>query len=113
MASPTTGSAHTVWTRQIDALSSGDLDELMKNYRSDAVLVRFDQTEEGIEAIREGFEAYLALTPEVIEVLDFVESDDVIFYRATMRLGGQVETTFGTLVLRDGLIWRQTAGVQV
>jgi ketosteroid isomerase-like protein len=100
-----------VWERQIKALSTGDLDELMKNYHSDAVLVRFDKAEKGIEEIRKGFQEYMTLKPEVLELKDLVQTDDVIFYRAKMRLGGQEELTVGTLVVRDGKVWRQTAGM--
>ncbi|MFD9355345.1 hypothetical protein [Streptomyces sp. NPDC060031] len=32
------------------------------------------------------------------------------FYRAIMNLNGEPEHAFGTLVVRDGRIWRRTAG---
>jgi ketosteroid isomerase-like protein len=110
MAQSNTDSMHAVWARQLEALAARDIDKLMENYNDDAVLVRFDTTAVGIDAVRKELEGYLAMNPEVIELKEYTESDDVIFYRATMRLGGQVENGYGTLVLRNGLIWRQTAG---
>jgi ketosteroid isomerase-like protein len=104
-----TSSMHPVMTRQLECLAALDLDGLMQNYTDDATLIRFDATASGIDQLREGFREYLAMKPEIVELTAYTQTDDVIFYHATMKLNGQPEDSVGTLVLRDGKIWRQTA----
>jgi ketosteroid isomerase-like protein len=101
---------HPTFVRQLDALAAGDLDELMENYEPDAALLRFEGVAGGHDAVRETLAGYLTLKPQLIELTQYVETDDTIFYRAVMNLGGSPEKAFGTLVLRNGKIWRQTAG---
>lgn len=113
MPSPSPDTFHPVMTKQLDCLAKRDLDGLMSNYADDAVLVRFDGSAAGLDEVRAGFKEYLAMEPEVVEIRDYAQTDDVIFYRASMKLGGQPEHAFGTLVLRDDKIWRQTAGFGV
>jgi len=110
MSAPSRAEMHPVMKRQLDGLADGDLDALMSNYTSDAVLVRFDGSAVSADEIRKGLTDYLAMRPEVITIRDYAQTDDVIFYRATMRLGGKLENSFGTLIIRNGKIWRQTAG---
>lgn len=110
MTVPDRSRMHPVMKRQLDGLADMDLEALMTNYADDAVLVRFDGSANGIGAIRKGLQEYLALRPEVLSIRDYTQTDDVIFYRASMRLAGQPENAFGTLVIRNGKIWRQTAG---
>jgi ketosteroid isomerase-like protein len=101
---------HPVFAKQMAGLSSRNLDELMDNYQPDAVLLRFDGSASGTAELREAFAAYLSLKPELVELTQYAETDDTILYRAVMNLGGELEQAFGTLVVRDGKIWRQTAG---
>lgn len=101
---------HPVFQRQMEALAALDIDAVMKNYTDDAVLLRFEGVSEGIEAVRETFTGYLTLKPALVELQEYVETDDTIFYRAIMNLNGEPEHAFGTLVVKDGRIWRQTAG---
>jgi ketosteroid isomerase-like protein len=101
---------HPVFQRQVDSIVRGDLDALLDNYAPDATLVRFDLVAEGIDEVRETLRGYLTTNPEVVELTSYAEGGDTIFYRATMKLNGQPRDAFGTLVLRDGKIWRQTAG---
>nr|WP_251054582.1 nuclear transport factor 2 family protein [Streptomyces sp. ISL-66] len=101
---------HPVFVRQMDALAALDIEAVMKNYTDDAVLLRFEGASVGIEAVRETFTGYLTVKPTLVELQEYVETDDTIFYRAIMNLNGEPEHAFGTLVVRDGRIWRQTAG---
>lgn len=98
------------FVRQLDALADGDINEIMANYEPDAQLLRFDGIARGAGEVREALSGYLSLKPELVELTDYAETDDTIFYRAVMNLGGAPERAFGTLVLRNGRIWRQTAG---
>ena len=98
-----------VFDRQLAAIAGGDLEALLAQYHEDAMVVRFDRAARGAAEIRELFTGYLAAKPQVEEVVSLRIEDDVIFYNAVMTIGGNRVTTFGTLVVRDGRIWRQTA----
>ncbi|MEV4288575.1 nuclear transport factor 2 family protein [Nonomuraea bangladeshensis] len=104
--------AQDVFDRQLAAIAAGDLDALLAQYHPEAVVVRFDRVAEGPPAIGELFAAYLEAKPQVEELVAVRTSDDVIFYQARMTVGGNRVETYGTLVLRDGLIWRQTAAAR-
>lgn len=99
----------TVFDRQLAAIADADLDALMAQYHEEAVLVRFDRVATGLAEIREVFRAYLALGPKVEEVKSLQTTGDVVFYNALMTVNGNKVDTFGTFVIRDGRIWRQTA----
>ncbi|NEB65640.1 hypothetical protein G3I39_00930, partial [Streptomyces fulvissimus] len=45
-------------------------------------------------------------------LLEYTHSEDTIFMRAVMSVRGERELGFGAYVLRDGLIWRQVAGIE-
>jgi len=101
---------HPVFVRQLDALARGDIDLLLENYHQDAVLLRFDGVASGLDELRATLSVYLSLGPELVELSQYVQTDDTVSYRAVMKIGGRAEKAFGTLVLRDGKIWRQTVG---
>ncbi|MFC1408253.1 ATP-binding protein [Streptacidiphilus sp. N1-12] len=101
---------HPVFRRQMEAIDALDLEALIKNYTDDAVLLRYEGVSTGIDAVRETFTGYFTVKPKLVELQEYIETDDTIFYRAIMSLNGEPEHAFGTLVVRDGKIWRQTAG---
>ncbi|NJP90550.1 nuclear transport factor 2 family protein [Nonomuraea sp. FMUSA5-5] len=101
--------AKDVFDRQLAAIAGGDLEALLAQYDDEAVVVRFDRVAGGPAEIRELFSAYFAAKPQVDEVVSMRATDDVIFYHAMMTVGGNRVATYGTLVLKDGRIWRQTA----
>ncbi|MEW9551313.1 nuclear transport factor 2 family protein [Nonomuraea sp. NPDC050783] len=109
---PTPDSAPTaqaVFDRQLAAIAAGDLKALLAQYHPEATVVRLDRVARGAAEIEDLFAAYLAAAPRVDELVSVRTTDDVIFYHARMTAGGRSVTAYGTLVLRDGLIWRQTA----
>ncbi|MGF1425294.1 nuclear transport factor 2 family protein [Kitasatospora sp. LaBMicrA B282] len=108
---PGPSTVHTVLTRQLDALGRGDLDALLANYAADAELLRSDGVFRGPERIRAAFARYLALRPRLVELSECTESCDTLLYRAVLELGGTRKEAIGTMVIRNGKIWRQTAGV--
>ena len=110
MSRTTLDNLHPVFQRQMAALAERDIDALMQNYHPEAQMLRFEGTSTGLDEIRELFTGYLQLKPELVDLTQYIESDDTIFYRAVMNLGGEPEHAFGTLVVRDGKVWRQTAG---
>jgi hypothetical protein len=95
--------------RQIAALHAENLDGVMQNYRDDAVLIRFDAIARGAEELRAAMGEYLTLKPRTLQLNALQATDDVLFYEADMSVGGNEVKAYGTLVLKDGKIWRQTA----
>ncbi len=101
---------HAVLERQLTALATGDIEAVMENYATDAALIRFDGVFAGTERIRATLSAYLSLQPQLVKLLQYAEHSDTLVYRAVMNVGGQAKDAMGMMVLRDGKIWRQTAG---
>ncbi|MEV0378758.1 nuclear transport factor 2 family protein [Nonomuraea sp. NPDC050643] len=101
--------AQDVFDRQLAAIAGQDLEALLAQYHEDATVVRLDRVARGPAEIRELFSAYLAAKPQVDEIVAQRVTEDVIFYNAHMTVGGNRVTAYGTLVVRDGRIWRQTA----
>ncbi|SEG93036.1 hypothetical protein SAMN05444920_10821 [Nonomuraea solani] len=101
--------AKDVFDRQLAAIAGQDLPALLAQYHDEATVVRFDRVARGAAEIGELFGAYLSAKPQVDEIVSLQVTDDVIFYNAYMTVGGNRVTTYGTLVVKDGRIWRQTA----
>lgn len=100
-----------VLDRQVEFLENRDLDGLMAQYDEDAVVLRFDRSARGLDEIRSLFAEYVARGPRVRSVDSYAAADDMLSYQATMEIGGADVRTYGILVLRDGKIWRQFAGI--
>jgi ketosteroid isomerase-like protein len=93
-------------------MRAGDVDGMLTHYHSDAQAVRLpDAVARGKDQIRAFLEGYLALNPEIVEVLSIKAADNSVVYHSTVKIGDQVLGLVGTWVLRDGLIWRQTAAL--
>lgn len=95
-----------LFDRAMAAINAGDADALLALYAPDAVQVGYDRVVSGREALGEGVREWLAGRPQVSEVA-YAEGADTIVFEAS---DGQTHG-YGTLVLRDGLIWRETVGV--
>jgi ketosteroid isomerase-like protein len=95
--------------KQIGQLKAGDLDAMMKNYHEDAVVMRPGAIARGKEEIREFFAEYLKMDPRIEDIMTADSSEDIILYYATIGIGDEHHKDVGTWVLKDGLIWRQTA----
>ncbi|MEU8517004.1 nuclear transport factor 2 family protein [Kitasatospora sp. NPDC048722] len=111
MTHPDPSGARAVFDRQLDCLGRRDLDGLLENYHPNAVLLRFDGVFSGPDRIRDAFASYFTLEPRLLELRSLVEFDGTILYRAAMEIGGRRKETVGVMMLRNGMIWRQTAGV--
>ncbi|MFI7635637.1 nuclear transport factor 2 family protein [Nonomuraea sp. NPDC049400] len=101
--------AQDLFDRQLAAIADRDLEALLSQYHDDATVVRFDRVARGLAEIKDLFAAYFSVEPRVDEIVSARTTDDVIFYNALMTINGNRVTTYGTLVIRDGKIWRQTA----
>lgn len=103
---------HPIFARHEECLRTQDIDALMETYHTDAVVVRFQGILNGIDEIRATFSKYLGLSAETVELLEYAQSEDTIMVRAIMKVRGETEIGFGTYVLRDGKIWRHSAGIE-
>lgn len=88
------------------AINAGDTDALLALYAPDAVQVGYDRVLRGRDALRPAVEEWLAGRPTVRELAYAASEDTVVFEASDGTTHG-----YGTLVLRDGFIWRETVGV--
>ena len=103
---------HPLFARQIECLQNADIAGLVETYHPEAVVVRFQGVLNGIDEIRETFGRYMDIAARYEELLEYTHTEDTIFVRAHMSVRGERELGFGAYVLRDGLIWRQVAGIE-
>lgn len=94
-----------LFDRATAAINAGDVDALLDCYHPDAVQLTYEGVAIGREGLREAVTAWLARRPQV-RTLAYAESDDTVVFEAT----DGTSRGYGTLVIRDGLIWRETAG---
>jgi ketosteroid isomerase-like protein len=95
-----------LFDRALACIDAGDAEGLLALYAEDAALVGLDRTLVGREALRGHVEEWLGRRPRLRE-LAYAEGPDVIAYQAT---DGEVRV-YGTLLLRDGRIARETIAV--
>jgi hypothetical protein len=100
-----------LFERQLAFMTARDLDGLMTQYAADAILIRADAVVRGHDGLRAFFAAYLERQPVVRSVDALSATDDTLFYQATMSFLAGEARVYGVFVLREGLIWRQAAGV--
>lgn len=94
--------------QQVSLLGAGDTAGLAQRYAPDATFVRFDRIAVGREEIKQLFDDYLRQQPDISTMDALQVTEDVIFYQAAETLDGALKTAVGTLVFRNGLVWRQT-----
>ncbi len=94
--------------QQVALLQAGDTAGLAARYAEDATFVRFDRTARGRDEVKELFDYYLSQGPDISAMDGLQMTDDMILYQAAEQLEGRMTTAVGTLVFKDGLVWRQT-----
>ena len=102
-----------IYDEQIRALETGDLDALMQQYADEAVLVRFDKTVIGKANIREFMKGYMETLGsfKLMSTDKFTETNDAIFFEATVLSDHGQAQVYDVFMLRDGKITHQFAGV--
>jgi hypothetical protein len=103
-----------IYNRQVEFLTKQDVNALVENqYRPDAVLVGFDFVVEGHPALKEHFKQYLARlgSLNVLSTNNFVETEDSIFFEATVKVAGGVARVFDVFTLEEGQISRHFTGL--
>ena len=99
---------------QIQYLVAGDVEGLIDNqYTDDAQLVSFDNQIKGNAALKEYFKGYLKMlgSLEVVSTDKFVETEDSLFFQATVNTQLGQAKVYDAWVLRDGKISHHFTGV--
>jgi hypothetical protein len=106
-------SGKAFYDRQIAALEARDMDALMAQYHSDATVIGFDFTVKGNEAIRKHMQGYLAnLGALKLKSTDkYTETDDSIFFEATIATDLGVARVYDVFMLRAGKATHHFTGV--
>jgi hypothetical protein len=110
--SPTPG--RTFYDRHIALLEAGDVETLITSqYREDAKLIGFDVTRRGWDELRSHFTDYLARLGglEVLSTDAFTETEDAIFFEATVRTAHGVARVYDVFMLDRGRATHQFTGL--
>ena len=103
-----------MYETQIRYLEVGDVDGLIDiHYTADAILVSFDRQVKGNAALKEHFRDYLLMLGDfdVLSTDKFVETDDTVFFEATVRTSLGEARVFDAWVLQGGKISHHFTGV--
>lgn len=101
------------YQQQVAALEAQDIDALVAQYHEDAVMVGFDFTARGHEAIREHLTGYLAKlgSLKLVSTDRFAETEDSIFFEATVHTPLAEAKVYDVFLLRGGRATHQWTGV--
>jgi carbon-monoxide dehydrogenase small subunit len=103
------------YQRQVDYLLAGDADQLVdENYHKDATLTSFEFRVRGHEALKEHFRQYLKWVhiQEVMSTDMFAETDQTVFFEATVRSNFGVVRVYDAFVLKDDKITHHFTGLK-
>jgi hypothetical protein len=101
------------YQRQIAALEARDLNALLAQYHPDATMVALDFVVKGHVAIKEHFESYLERlgTLKLKSTDKFTETEDAIFFEATIVSELGEARVYDVFMLRDGKATHHFSGV--
>ncbi|HLZ62196.1 MAG TPA: nuclear transport factor 2 family protein [Ktedonosporobacter sp.] len=101
------------YQRQIEALETYDLKTIRAQYDENATLVNYNEVIKGREAIANYFKSYLASLGFLkLKSTDrFMETDDSIFFEATVETQLGVAQVYDVFMLRDGKATYHFAGI--
>jgi len=94
--------------KQVELLRARDGDGMAARYHEDAVLLRFDKVARGRDEIKETLLEWTSSAPVIEENWVTATGPDFLCYRAIEHVEGKKVTAIGTMVFRDGMLWRQT-----
>ncbi|HEY8642603.1 MAG TPA: nuclear transport factor 2 family protein [Candidatus Dormibacteraeota bacterium] len=95
----------TFYDEQVDYLVRGDVDGLIDNhYAADAELIGFEFVVRGRDALKTHFRQYLKGLPglKLVSTEKFRESEDALFFEATVHTDNGRAGVYDAFVLRDG-----------
>src|SRR5262245_14915017 len=93
------------YDRQVKFLEGNDVEGLISSqYHPDAVIVSFDFTHKGREALLNHFRNYLNHLGyiKLISTDKFTETDDSIYFEATVEVAAGTARVYDVFMLRDG-----------
>lgn len=101
------------YQQQVAALEAQDIDALVAQYHEDAVMIGFDFTVRGHQAIREHLAGYLQRlgSLKLVSTDRFTETEDSIFFEATIHTPLAEAKVYDVFLLRDGKATHQWTGV--
>jgi len=103
------------YDEQLGYIYAGDVDGLIDNhYHEDALLVGFDLTVRGRDALKEHFRNYLKTIGKLtVKSTDkFQDTGDTLFFEASVVSNLGPAVVFDAFVLRDGKIVYHFTGVK-
>ena len=117
MATQTTGTRE-VFDHHLKALGSGDLDEIMKDYGEDSILMTPDAALTGRDAIRAAFQGFVTgiFKPGTYEfTLDTMRVEGEVAYILWHAKCAAADIVFATdtFIVRDGRIAVQTFAAKI
>lgn len=110
----TATSGRTFYDKQIRLLEAHDVDTLVnEQYHDDASLISFDVTRTGRDALRDHFHEYLRNlgSLKVLSTDRFTETDDAIFFEATVRTDHGIARVYDVFMMRDARVSHHFTGV--
>ena len=105
-----TRSPQEVFGHHAQALGAEDLEEIVADYRDDALFITPAGVQRGEDAIRQAFTKLLGEIPQATwDLKTTIYEDDILFLEWSAEGGGnKIEDGIDTFVFRDGLIRVQT-----
>ncbi len=108
-----------LYENQLKYIIAGDADALIdNNYDNDATLINISQDPpiiiSGAKALKEYFKIYLQNLQglKVVSTDKFVETDDSIFFEATIETNAVTGVVYDAFYLKNGKIFRHYSGVK-
>ena len=103
----------TFYDDQVRFCETKDIEGIRSHYTDDAVLIAFDHQVYGGDAIAEYFRGYLDRMAglKLASTDRFVETDDTVFFEATINLDAGVARVYDAFHLRDGRALRHFTGL--
>ncbi len=105
----------TFYDKQLDYLTRKDVDGLIdNNYNEDAVLISFDFTVSGKDALKKHFAEYIENLGyiKVTSTDKFTETEDTIFFEATVETKLGVVRVYDAFYMQNGKISRHFTGMK-
>jgi hypothetical protein len=109
------GWGHRFFDEQIALLEQDRTDELIeRHYQPDAVLVSFQGVVRGHEALRRHFRCYMQKLGKltVLSLDQFAETEDTLFFEASVSTSLGEARVYDAFVLRDGKVTHHFTGIK-
>jgi hypothetical protein len=106
---------HRFYDEQVVLLQENKTDELIKrHYHSDAVLVTFQGVVRGEAALKQHFRKYMKKLGQltVLSLDQFAETENTIFFEATVVTALGKAQVYDAFVLRDGRASHHFTGIK-